>query len=201
MHIRMRSSSVFGNLTTITVVLGLGASSILAQNAPTIDHTVQGHVEIGPSFPSGGDLNDTYDGGWFLGAAATTGVAPFLSLRGDADYAQFPPATPPKHTTHDSRWGQALSGNLGVELHLPDAARSRAVPTAIAEAGGTNVDATWLNADNVVLPYFQARMFDFAFGARWDFTPRVGFEIRRFTAHRGDRGTVGYIPATLAVAF
>jgi hypothetical protein len=87
---------------------------------------------------------------------------------------------------------------------MPTSMASRAIPTAIAEAGATNVDATWLTANNVVLPYFQSRLFDFAFGARWDLTPRFAIEIRRFTAHRGERGddsTVGYIPATVAFTF
>lgn len=155
-------------------------------------------ISGGVAFPSGGDLNDTYAPGPFVGSALTIGVVRHLALRLGATWSTFAPSPAPKHVERDSKTGYAgdLSGAAVatlVERH------GRALLALSLTGGRERVGSTWLNASNIVEPFSRSELWSWGFGAESDLTSRLGLQVQRLTAHRGSRGVVGYVPIGVRV--
>ena len=180
------------------VASALVATPLHAQDADTPRwRDLQWFAGAGPSFPSDGDFNDTYDMGGHVTAGATIAAARALRVGAELFYGLYPPGSLQGRPKLDGN-GYTAALTLEAQLTPPFLGRKFYI---VGGGGVYQVDATWLRPDNTIEGKRTQTCFGANLGAGFRFGDRYFAEVRRHTAFRRTENNAGFLPFTIGVKF
>lgn len=150
-------------------------------------------LELGASFPSGGDFNDVYRTGWYGGVGAWYGLGARLALRPELAFARYAHAAPPGYV-QDAHAGRSVGATLDVAWSVPVA---HARVYAVAGAGCYWVHSAFLDISGTVLPATTQRAPGVNAGLGVALGSRAFIEVRHHDVFRRREGMARFIPVTL----
>ena len=158
---------------------------------------LQWFAGVGPSFPSDGDFNDTYDMGAHVTGGATIAALRAVRVGVDLLYGLYPPGSLQGRPKLDGN-GYTAALTLAAQLTPPVLGGKFYV---VGGGGLYQVNATWLRPDNTIEGKRTQTCFGANIGAGVRFGSRYFAEFRRHTAFRQTENNAGFLPITLGAMF